>query len=170
MKEEKMTILALLRSSVYRQQLVVAMMMHLSQQFSGINAVRKQSPRTPTFIQAPIRFTAPIILIVLFIDSHFLSFYNNVCVISPSFGWSLSCLPVYLYTCLPVSLLQIFYYSTAIFERAGVTQPVYATIGVGVINLVFTLVSVSKHLNFSQTWSIHALLSRLHKSAPPSPP
>ncbi|XP_012692480.2 solute carrier family 2, facilitated glucose transporter member 2 [Clupea harengus] len=75
MKEEKMTILALLRSSVYRQQLVVAMMMHLSQQFSGINA--------------------------------------------------------------------IFYYSTAIFERAGVTQPVYATIGVGVINLVFTLVSVA---------------------------
>ncbi|KAK6325384.1 hypothetical protein J4Q44_G00047260 [Coregonus suidteri] len=30
-----------------------------------------------------------------------------------------------------------------IFERAGVTQPVYATIGVGVINTVFTMVSVA---------------------------
>uniref|UniRef100_A0A4W5QAF5 Solute carrier family 2 member 2 n=1 Tax=Hucho hucho TaxID=62062 RepID=A0A4W5QAF5_9TELE len=37
----------------------------------------------------------------------------------------------------------IFYYSTAIFERAGVTQPVYATIGVGVINTVSTMVSVA---------------------------
>lgn len=40
MKEEKMSILRLLRSSVYRQQLFVALMMHFSQQFSGINAVR----------------------------------------------------------------------------------------------------------------------------------
>uniref|UniRef100_A0A673Y070 Solute carrier family 2 member 2 n=1 Tax=Salmo trutta TaxID=8032 RepID=A0A673Y070_SALTR len=63
------------RSSLYRQQLFVALMMHLSQQLSGINA--------------------------------------------------------------------IFYYSTAIFERAGVTQPVYATIGVGVINTAFTMVSVA---------------------------
>ncbi|KAL2097529.1 hypothetical protein ACEWY4_006736 [Coilia grayii] len=75
MKERRMTIVGLLRSSVYRKQLFVALMMHLSQQFSGINA--------------------------------------------------------------------IFYYSTAIFQKAGVTQPVYATIGVGAINLVFTLVSVA---------------------------
>lgn len=40
MKEAQMSILRLLRSSVYRQQLFVALMMHLSQQFSGINAVR----------------------------------------------------------------------------------------------------------------------------------
>uniref|UniRef100_A0A7N8YLR0 Solute carrier family 2 member 2 n=1 Tax=Mastacembelus armatus TaxID=205130 RepID=A0A7N8YLR0_9TELE len=64
-----------IRSSVYRQRLLVALVMHLSQQFSGINA--------------------------------------------------------------------IFYYSTAIFTRAGVSQPVYATIGVGVINTVFTLVAVA---------------------------
>lgn len=38
---------------------------------------------------------------------------------------------------------KIFYYSTDIFERAGVSQPVYATIGVGVINTIFTLASVS---------------------------
>uniref|UniRef100_A0AAZ3QBH5 Major facilitator superfamily (MFS) profile domain-containing protein n=1 Tax=Oncorhynchus tshawytscha TaxID=74940 RepID=A0AAZ3QBH5_ONCTS len=63
------------RSSLYRQQLFVALMMHFSQQLSGINA--------------------------------------------------------------------IFYYSTAIFEKAGVTQPVYATIGVGVLNTVFTMVSVA---------------------------
>uniref|UniRef100_A0A671YVA0 Solute carrier family 2 member 2 n=1 Tax=Sparus aurata TaxID=8175 RepID=A0A671YVA0_SPAAU len=68
-------VLPKIRSSVYRQQLVVALMMHFSQQFSGINA--------------------------------------------------------------------IFYYSTDIFTRAGVAQPVYATIGVGVINTIFTLVSVA---------------------------
>uniref|UniRef100_A0A8C9ZSD9 Solute carrier family 2 member 2 n=1 Tax=Sander lucioperca TaxID=283035 RepID=A0A8C9ZSD9_SANLU len=77
-REPSVSILSLIRSSMYRQQLVVALMMHLSQQFSGINA--------------------------------------------------------------------IFYYSTAIFTRAGVGQPVYATIGVGVINTIFTLVSVSKYI------------------------
>ncbi|KAM9708347.1 solute carrier family 2, facilitated glucose transporter member 2 [Menidia menidia] len=74
-REPRVSIRSLIFSSVYRQQLVVALMMHLSQQLSGINA--------------------------------------------------------------------IFYYSTAIFERAGVAQPIYATIGVGVINTVFTLVSVA---------------------------
>ncbi|CAL8273441.1 unnamed protein product [Merluccius merluccius] len=74
-KEDKLSILSLIRSSVYRPQLFVALMMHLSQQFSGINA--------------------------------------------------------------------IFYYSTAIFHGAGVGQPVYATIGVGVINTIFTMVSVA---------------------------
>lgn len=39
--------------------------------------------------------------------------------------------------------LQVFYYSTGIFERAGVSQPVYATIGAGVVNTAFTVVSVS---------------------------
>ncbi|XP_027855602.1 solute carrier family 2, facilitated glucose transporter member 2 [Xiphophorus couchianus] len=74
-KEPKVSIHSLILSSVYRKQLFVALMMHLSQQLSGINA--------------------------------------------------------------------IFYYSTAIFTQAGVSQPVYATIGVGVINTVFTLVSVA---------------------------
>uniref|UniRef100_A0A7N8YRW4 Solute carrier family 2 member 2 n=1 Tax=Mastacembelus armatus TaxID=205130 RepID=A0A7N8YRW4_9TELE len=74
-REPRVSILSLIRSSVYRQRLLVALVMHLSQQFSGINA--------------------------------------------------------------------IFYYSTAIFTRAGVSQPVYATIGVGVINTVFTLVAVA---------------------------
>lgn len=37
----------------------------------------------------------------------------------------------------------MFYYSTGIFQRAGVAQPVYATIGAGVVNTVFTVVSVS---------------------------
>ncbi|XP_072221219.1 solute carrier family 2, facilitated glucose transporter member 2 [Leuresthes tenuis] len=74
-KEPRISIRSLIFSSVYRQQLFVALMMHLSQQLSGINA--------------------------------------------------------------------IFYYSTAIFTQAGVAQPVYATIGVGVINTVFTMVSVA---------------------------
>ncbi|KAL6105356.1 slc2a2 [Pungitius sinensis] len=74
-REPRVSILSLIRSSLYRQQLSVALMMHLSQQLSGINA--------------------------------------------------------------------IFYYSTAIFTRAGVAQPVFATIGVGVINTLFTLLSVA---------------------------
>ncbi|XP_035984464.1 solute carrier family 2, facilitated glucose transporter member 2 [Fundulus heteroclitus] len=74
-REPRVSIRSLIFSSVYRQQLIVALMMHLSQQLSGINA--------------------------------------------------------------------IFYYSTAIFAQAGVSQPVYATIGVGVINTIFTLVSVA---------------------------
>ncbi|MFT7808223.1 solute carrier family 2, facilitated glucose transporter member 2 [Arapaima gigas] len=74
MKEAKVSIMMLLRSATYRHQLFVALMMHLSQQFSGVNA--------------------------------------------------------------------IFYYSTDIFHKAGVTEPVYATIGVGAINTIFTMVSV----------------------------
>ncbi|KAK7795134.1 hypothetical protein U0070_022505 [Myodes glareolus] len=37
---------------------------------------------------------------------------------------------------------MIFYYSTSIFQTAGISQPVYATIGIGAINLIFTAVSV----------------------------
>lgn len=43
---------------------------------------------------------------------------------------------------LPSPSSQVFYYSTSIFESAGVGQPAYATIGAGVVNTVFTLVSV----------------------------
>eukprot|EP00064_Thunnus_orientalis_P013283 superscaffoldBa00002137_g13320 len=74
MREKKVTILELFRSPNYRQPIFVAIMLHLSQQLSGINAV--------------------------------------------------------------------FYYSTGIFERAGVPQPVYATIGAGVVNTAFTVVSL----------------------------
>lgn len=41
------------------------------------------------------------------------------------------------------SFFQVFYYSTGIFDDAGVTQPIYATIGAGAVNTVFTIVSVS---------------------------
>ncbi|XP_034731778.1 solute carrier family 2, facilitated glucose transporter member 1-like [Etheostoma cragini] len=75
MREKTVTIPELFRSAAYRQPLFVAVMLQLSQQLSGINAV--------------------------------------------------------------------FYYSTGIFERAGVSQPVYATIGAGVVNTAFTVVSVS---------------------------
>ncbi|EDM01137.1 solute carrier family 2 (facilitated glucose transporter), member 2, isoform CRA_a [Rattus norvegicus] len=46
--------------------------------------------------------------------------------------------PRYLY----LKLEEIFYYSTSIFQTAGISQPVYATIGVGAINMIFTAVSV----------------------------
>uniref|UniRef100_A0A8C5MY38 Major facilitator superfamily (MFS) profile domain-containing protein n=1 Tax=Leptobrachium leishanense TaxID=445787 RepID=A0A8C5MY38_9ANUR len=36
----------------------------------------------------------------------------------------------------------VFYYSTNIFESARVAEPVYATIGVGIVNTVFTIVSL----------------------------
>ncbi|XP_016896596.1 solute carrier family 2, facilitated glucose transporter member 1-like [Cynoglossus semilaevis] len=72
--EKKVTILELFRSASYRQPLLIAVMLQLSQQLSGINAV--------------------------------------------------------------------FYYSTGIFSAAGVKQPIYATIGAGVVNTVFTVVSL----------------------------
>ncbi|NWZ29806.1 GTR4 protein, partial [Asarcornis scutulata] len=37
----------------------------------------------------------------------------------------------------------IFYYSTAIFERAGLSRPDYATIGAGAVNVAATVLSVS---------------------------
>uniref|UniRef100_A0A3B4CQH9 Solute carrier family 2 member 1a n=1 Tax=Pygocentrus nattereri TaxID=42514 RepID=A0A3B4CQH9_PYGNA len=74
MREKKVTIVELFRSPLYRQPLIIAIMLQLSQQFSGINAV--------------------------------------------------------------------FYYSTSIFTKAGVAYPVYATIGTGVVNTVFTIVSL----------------------------
>uniref|UniRef100_A0A673ALX2 Solute carrier family 2, facilitated glucose transporter member 3-like n=1 Tax=Sphaeramia orbicularis TaxID=375764 RepID=A0A673ALX2_9TELE len=72
--EKKVTILELFRSPKYRQPIIIAIVLQLSQQLSGINAV--------------------------------------------------------------------FYYSTGIFKTAGVTQPIYATIGAGVVNTVFTVVSL----------------------------
>nr|ABL10364.1 solute carrier family 2, facilitated glucose transporter member 2 [Xenopus laevis] len=72
--EKKVSIIQLFKSSNYRQPLIVSLVLHISQQFSGING--------------------------------------------------------------------IFYYSTSIFTRAGISQPVYATIGVGAVNTVFTVVSV----------------------------
>ncbi|KAM9309254.1 solute carrier family 2, facilitated glucose transporter member 3 [Pholidichthys leucotaenia] len=72
--EKKVTILELFRSPNYRQPIIIAIILQLSQQLSGINAV--------------------------------------------------------------------FYYSTSIFKDAGVTQPIYATIGAGVVNTVFTVVSL----------------------------
>ncbi|KAB0357588.1 hypothetical protein FD754_001744 [Muntiacus muntjak] len=73
-RERPLSLLQLLGSHTHRQPLVIAIVLQLSQQLSGINAV--------------------------------------------------------------------FYYSTSIFESAGVEKPAYATIGAGVINTVFTLVSV----------------------------
>ncbi|XP_077364111.1 solute carrier family 2, facilitated glucose transporter member 3-like isoform X2 [Festucalex cinctus] len=72
--EKKVTIPELFRCPAYRQPLLIAVMLQLSQQLSGINAV--------------------------------------------------------------------FYYSTGIFSSAGVSQPIYATIGAGIVNTVFTVVSL----------------------------
>ncbi|XP_039720961.1 solute carrier family 2, facilitated glucose transporter member 2 [Pteropus medius] len=73
-REQKVSIIQLFTNSSYRQPILVSLLLHLTQQFSGING--------------------------------------------------------------------IFYYSTSIFQTAGVSQPVYATIGVGAINTVFTAISV----------------------------
>ncbi|XP_039602912.1 solute carrier family 2, facilitated glucose transporter member 4-like [Polypterus senegalus] len=72
--ECKVSILELFRSPQYRQPIIIAIVLQLSQQLSGVNA--------------------------------------------------------------------IFYYSTNIFEKAGVGSPVYATIGVGVVNTAFTIASL----------------------------
>lgn len=72
--ERKVSIPELFRSPLYRQPMIIAILLQLSQQLSGINA--------------------------------------------------------------------IFYYSTSIFQKAGVESPVYATIGAGVVNCAFTVVSL----------------------------
>ncbi|XP_061619049.1 solute carrier family 2, facilitated glucose transporter member 4-like isoform X3 [Phyllopteryx taeniolatus] len=71
--ERKVSIVELFRSPVHRQPLVISILLQLSQQLSGINA--------------------------------------------------------------------IFYYSTSIFTKAGVQSPVYATVGAGIVNCAFTVVS-----------------------------
>lgn len=43
----------------------------------------------------------------------------------------------------------MFYYSTGIFESAGVTKPIVATIGAGAVNTVFTVVSVSDFVQYA---------------------
>ncbi|XP_075058218.1 solute carrier family 2, facilitated glucose transporter member 2 [Mixophyes fleayi] len=73
-REKKVSIIQLFKSPNYRQPLLVSLVLHISQQFSGING--------------------------------------------------------------------IFYYSTSIFTKSGISQPVYATIGVGAVNTIFTVVSV----------------------------
>ncbi|XP_036403960.1 solute carrier family 2, facilitated glucose transporter member 4-like [Megalops cyprinoides] len=72
--ERKVSIAELFRSPLYRQPIIIAILLQLSQQLSGINA--------------------------------------------------------------------IFYYSTSIFQKAGVQSPVYATIGAGAVNCAFTVVSL----------------------------
>uniref|UniRef100_A0A8B9H3N1 Solute carrier family 2 member 3b n=1 Tax=Astyanax mexicanus TaxID=7994 RepID=A0A8B9H3N1_ASTMX len=73
-QEQKVSIPELFRNPIYRQPIIIAIVMNVSQQFSGINAV--------------------------------------------------------------------FYYSTQIFKSSGVSEPIYATIGTGIINTVFTVVSL----------------------------
>ncbi|XP_030043094.1 solute carrier family 2, facilitated glucose transporter member 3 [Microcaecilia unicolor] len=73
-QEKPVSILELFRNRNYRQPIVIAIILQLSQQLSGINAV--------------------------------------------------------------------FYYSTSIFRDANVKEPIYATIGAGIVNVVFTVVSL----------------------------
>lgn len=72
--EKKVSIPELFRNSAYRQPIIIAIILQLSQQLSGINAV--------------------------------------------------------------------IYYSTEIFRSAGITGPVFATIGMGVVNTLFTVISL----------------------------
>ncbi|XP_045410351.1 solute carrier family 2, facilitated glucose transporter member 3 [Lemur catta] len=73
-QEKRVTVVELFRAPSYRQPIIISIVLQLSQQLSGINAV--------------------------------------------------------------------FYYSTAIFKDAGVEEPIYATIGAGVVNTIFTVVSL----------------------------
>ncbi|KAG9469745.1 solute carrier family 2, facilitated glucose transporter member 3-like [Eleutherodactylus coqui] len=73
-QEKPVSFIELFRSRQYRQPIIIAIVLQLSQQLSGINA--------------------------------------------------------------------IFYYSTSIFEKARVPNPIYATIGAGIVNVVFTVVSL----------------------------
>ncbi|XP_036314002.1 solute carrier family 2, facilitated glucose transporter member 3-like [Pipistrellus kuhlii] len=61
---------------------------------------------------------------------------------SPSYQW-----PIMISIMLQLSqqlsgINAVFYYSTGIFKDAGVQEPIYATIGAGVVNTIFTVVSL----------------------------
>ncbi|XP_058151262.1 solute carrier family 2, facilitated glucose transporter member 2-like [Dasypus novemcinctus] len=73
-REQDDSIIKLFKKSSYRKPILVALMLHMAQQFSGINV--------------------------------------------------------------------IFYYSTRLFQTAGISQPDYATVGVGIFNTVFTVLFV----------------------------
>lgn len=47
MREKKVTILELFRSAAYRQPILIAVVLQLSQQLSGINAVSVPYPPSP---------------------------------------------------------------------------------------------------------------------------
>lgn len=115
--ERKVSILELFRSAAHRQPTVISILLQLSQQLSGINAVSASASagRFPFFWIPP----------------------SSVDPLAPS-G-------------------QIFYYSTSIFMKAGVQSPVYATIGAGVVNCAFTVVSV---IQFIRPWLRCATLTR----------
>nr|XP_021522314.1 solute carrier family 2, facilitated glucose transporter member 3-like [Aotus nancymaae] len=56
---------------------------------------------------------------------------------------------------------NVFYYSTGIFKDAGVQEPIYATIGAGVVNTIFTVVSVSCMTLGHAVFTFHFLCSFL---------
>lgn len=121
MREKKVTIPELLRSPLYRQPLVIAVVLQLSQQLSGINAVSSDCD----VLQPHLNIHNP--------------FHprKETCRLCKETLWGKKTFVLFV-------LLQVFYYSTRIFEKAGVEQPVYATIGAGVVNTAFTVVSVSR--------------------------
>lgn len=69
-----------------------------------------------------------------------------------------------------LSVLQVFYYSTGIFESAGVKKPIYATIGAGIVNTVFTVVSVSGLTGFCSFCLRSCMCSFVHSAASFSSP
>lgn len=56
MREKKVTIPELFRSPMYRQAILVAIMLHLSQQLSGINAVRTEITEQSLCAEEPLAF------------------------------------------------------------------------------------------------------------------
>lgn len=120
--ERKVSILELFRSPLYRQPIIISILLQLSQQLSGINAVSSSSNIIREKKNAPVK----------------------MCMTECGSPQS------------PPSE-QIFYYSTSIFMKAGVQSPVYATIGAGVVNCAFTVVSVSKQKTTSSAVEVELL-------------
>lgn len=112
-ESERFTIMKLLRSSELRPPLVVAVVLQLAQQLSGINAV---SPRAVKPLSNCSSFRAQVF-------------------------------------CL---LLQIFFYSTGIYERAGVQPDLiqYANVGTCAVNVLMTIIVVSYYFDnlFAFLW------------------
>lgn len=148
MREKKVTILELFRSSTYHQPILIAVVLQLSQQLSGINAV--SVPPTPSCgpqVQAQVCTGREFLPKQCTYGARTCGriYLPEECSSPHPLGTGTEAGEGHEHAKSPIVSLfwQVFYYSTSIFQKAGVQQPVYATIGSGIVNTAFTVVSVS---------------------------
>ena len=132
--ERKVSIPELFRSPCYRQPIIIAIVLQLSQQLSGVNAVSRACTRGGGGLCMCVAVCVCVSGCTVCDKKKINSRTNHGICLDRYVGSS--------YFFFFSSSYQIFYYSTSIFQKAGVQSPVYATIGAGVVNCAFTVVSV----------------------------